>query len=266
MKEGFFMKIKEITEKIDILAPQELAYTWDNVGLICGNEENELSGILLTLDLDLGIIDEAKMLGANLIIGHHPILFEKTNKITPSSSDGQIITALIENKISYFAAHTNLDIAKNGLNDLMAEKIGLKNVRILEHINESEGIGRIGDAKMPVTLTELAKITKEAFNAPFVRICGDTKKTLSKIAVNTGGGTSLIESAINENADVLITGDYKYSQMRNCVAYGLNIIDVGHYNTEITCCELFYNYLKGEYGDTIKIYITEKNTNVMQFV
>ena len=260
------MKIKDITEKINILAPQELAYPWDNVGLICGNDENELSGILLTLDLDLDVISEAKKLGANLIIGHHPILFEKTNKITNATPDGQLITALIENKISYFAAHTNLDVAKNGLNDLMAEKIGLKNVCILEYISETDGIGRIGEAKAPTTLTELAETVKKAFNAPFVRICGDTKKPLTKIAVNTGGGTALIDAAINKNADVLITGDYKYSQMRDCCAYGLNIIDVGHYNTEIICCELFFNYLKKEFADSIKIYITEKNTNVMQFV
>ena len=260
------MKIKDISEKIDALAPQELAYPWDNVGLICGNKENELTSILLTLDLDLGVIAEAKKLGANLIIGHHPILFEKTNKITTDTPDGQLITALIENKISYFAAHTNLDVAKNGLNDLMAEKINLKNVRILEYINETEGIGRIGEANTPVTLTELAETVKKAFCAPYVRICGDTKKPLSKIAVNTGGGTALIEAAINENADVLITGDYKYSQMRDCIARGLNIIDVGHFNTEFTCTELFFNYLNKEFGDSVKIYISKANTNIMSFV
>lgn len=259
------MKIKDITKKIDELAPQELAYPWDNVGLICGSGENELTGVLLTLDLDLGVIAEAKKLGANLIIGHHPILFEKTNKITDQTPDGRIITALIENKISYFAAHTNLDVAKNGLNDLMAEKIGLSDVRILEYTNPPEGIGRIGTHE-PIALKDLAQKVKTVFNTPYVRICGDEETKMTNIAVNTGGGTALIGAAINEKADVLITGDYKYSQMRDCVAQGLNVIDVGHYNTETICCELFCKYLKEAFGDKIVINISEENTNVMKFI
>lgn len=259
------MKIKEVLKKIDELAPRELAYPWDNVGLLCGSGERELSSVLLTLDLDLGVIEEAKKLGANLIIGHHPILFEAVSKVTDETPDGKIITALIENKISYFAAHTNLDVAKNGLNDLLAEKTGLTDVRILEYTNPPEGIGRIGKHE-PITLKDLALKVKNTFNAPYVRICGDENAVLTNIAVNTGGGTALIGAALNEKADVLITGDYKYSQMRDCLARGLNVIDIGHYNTEIICCELFYKYLKECFGDTITINISEENTNVMSFI
>lgn len=259
------MKIYDITKKIDAFAPRELAYDFDNVGLLCGSGENDVSAVLLTLDLDLNVIKEAKRLGANLIIGHHPILFEAAKQITDQTPDGRIITALLENKISYFAAHTNLDITKNGLNDLMAEKLGIKDTEILEYTAPLQGIGRIGNLA-PITLKELAQKVKKAFNAPFVRICGDEKKEMTRIAVNTGGGAGLIGAALEKKADVLITGDYKYSQMRDCVAQGLNVIDVGHYNTEIICCEIFYNCLKSAFGDNLKIYISKANTNIMQFI
>ncbi len=260
-----FVKIKEVIDKLNTLAPPELAYDWDNVGLLCGSDEREVTGILLTLDLDVNVVLEAKEKGANLIVGHHPILFEPLKKVTDKTPDGKILMALIENGISYFAAHTNLDIVENGLNDLMAKKLGLKDTKILDFTADSTGIGRTGELE-PITLKDLAEKTKTVFNAGKVRICGDENAVITKISVCTGGGASFIDAALKEGADVLITGDFKYNQMRDSVALGLNIIDIGHYNTEIICCKIFDDFLKNSLGDKISVHISEENKNVAKFI
>lgn len=261
------LKCKDIASVIERLAPKSLAYDWDNVGLLCGDEEQSVKKILLTLDLDMGVVNEAVELGAQMIVSHHPIMFKPVNKITEQTPTGRLLRALIKNNISFYAAHTNLDIAKGGLNDLLAKKLCLNDVRVLEYTNdEGEGIGRIGNAAAPITLGELANQIKKALGVDYLRYSGDTNSYVSKIALNTGGGTSLIGAALDANADVFITGDYKYSQIRDCVENGMNIIDVGHYDTEFIVCELFESYLSEQFGASVELVKTKANKNVMQFI
>lgn len=261
------MKVKDIASSIERLAPQALAYDWDNVGLLCGDMDQDVDRLLLTLDLDIGVVNEAVQKGVQLIVSHHPILFDPIQRITRQTPMGRLLYALIQNNISFYAAHTNLDIAKGGLNDLLAKKVGLKNVEILEYIvDHTEGIGRIGDLDQPVSLCTLAERIKKVLNVDFLRYSGDSEGMVSRIAVNTGGGTSLIPAAIASKADVLITGDYKYSQIRHCIEHDMKIIDVGHYDTEFIVCELFYDYLKHQIGSEIELLVTEANKNVVKFI
>ena len=261
------MKCKDIASVIERLAPRTLAYEWDNVGLLCGDMEQTVEKVLLTLDLDEGVVDEAVREGAQMIVGHHPIMFDPVNKITQQTPEGRLLRKLIKNDISYYAAHTNLDVARGGLNDLLASKVRLKNVEILEYTDDNgEGIGRIGDLDSPVTLRALAERIKKALGVDFIRYSGDTDGIVSRVAVNTGGGTALIGAALSHGADVFVTGDYKYSQIRQCVENGMKIIDVGHYDTEIIVCELMEKYLGEQFGTALELVKSKANLNVMKFL
>ncbi len=261
------MKCRDIASVIERLAPKTLAYEWDNVGLLCGDAEQEVSKVLLTLDADLGVVEEAAQLGAQMIVAHHPIMFDPIKKVTQQSPDGRVIRALIKNDISYYAAHTNLDIARGGLNDLLASKVGLCNVEILEYtLDRSAGIGRIGDLSRPVTLAQLAQQLKSALKVDFLRYSGNADEPVSRVAVNTGGGTELIGAAIEAKADVFITGDYKYAQIRSLVEHGMKVIDVGHYDTEIIVCELLSGYLSRQFGGALCVCVSKANTNVVKFI
>lgn len=261
------LKCKDIALAIERLAPKGLAYNWDNVGLLCGDEDAPITKVLLTLDLDIGVVEEAIKEGAQMIIGHHPIMFEPINHITEQTAEGRILRMLIKNDISYYAAHTNLDVAKGGLNDLLAKKLGLKNVKILEYTDENgEGIGRTGDTEEPVSLGALCAKIKRALGVEHLRYSGDVNALVNHIAINTGGGTALIEAALGAKADVFITGDYKYAQIRHCVENGMKIIDVGHYDTEIIVCELFEQYLSKQFAGALEIVKTKANKNIMQFI
>ena len=262
------MKCREIAEVVEQLAPRRLAYEWDNVGLLCGDPAQDITKVLLTLDLDMGVVMEAVSEGAQMIIGHHPILFEGPVKsVTADTPEGRLLRALIQNNICYYAAHTNLDVAKGGLNDFLARKLGLKNIELLEAIDvEGEGIGRIGDLDTPIPLSSLAQRVKKEWNVHNLRYAGDESGLVSRIAVNSGGGTSLIGSALANHADVFITGDYKYAQIRSCIDHGMKIIDVGHYDTEIFVCEILASHLSAKIGQEVELAQTKANTNVVQFL
>lgn len=261
------MKCKEIAAVIEQLAPRSLAYDWDNVGLLFGDAEQEVTRLLLTLDMDIGVAQEAARLGAQMVVGHHPILFDPVSRVTAQTPDGRLLQTLARNSVSYYAAHTNLDIAKGGLNDLLAKKFRLKHVEMLEPVETAgEGIGRIGDLDAPITLLALAERVKKALGIENLRYAGDEDALVSRIAVNSGGGASLIDAALSHGADVFITGDYKYAQIRGCLDNGMKVIDVGHYDSEILVCELLQEYLTPRIGNSVEILLTEANKNVVKFL
>lgn len=261
------MKCKEIAAVIEQLAPRSLAYDWDNVGLLFGDAEQEVTRLLLTLDMDIGVAQEAARVGAQMVVGHHPILFDPMSRVTAQTPDGRLLQTLARNSVSYYAAHTNLDIAKGGLNDLLAKKFRLKHVEMLEPVETAgEGIGRIGDLDAPITLLALAERVKKALGIANLRYAGDEDALVSRIAVNSGGGASLIDAALSHGADVFITGDYKYAQIRGCLDNGMKVIDVGHYDSEILVCELLQEYLTPRIGNSVEILLTEANKNVVKFL
>lgn len=261
------MKCKEIAAVIEQLAPRSLAYDWDNVGLLFGDMEQEVTRLLLTLDMDIGVAQEAARVGAQMVVGHHPILFDPVSRVTAQTPDGRLLQTLARNSVSYYAAHTNLDVAKGGLNDLLAKKFRLKHVEMLEPVETAgEGIGRIGDLDAPITLLALAERVKKALGIENLRYAGDEDALVSRIAVNSGGGASLIDAALSHGADVFITGDYKYAQIRGCLDNGMKVIDVGHYDSEILVCELLQEYLTPRIGNSVEILLTEANKNVVKFL
>lgn len=261
------MKCKEIAAVIEQLAPRSLAYDWDNVGLLFGDAEQEVTRLLLTLDMDIGVAQEAARVGAQMVVGHHPILFDPVSRVTAQTPDGRLLQTLARNSVSYYAAHTNLDVAKGGLNDLLAKKFRLKHVEMLEPVETAgEGIGRIGDLDAPITLLALAERVKKALGIENLRYAGDEDALVSRIAVNSGGGASLIDAALSHGADVFITGDYKYAQIRGCLDNGMKVIDVGHYDSEILVCELLQEYLTPRIGNSVEILLTEANKNVVKFL
>ena len=125
------MTVKEITKAIEDYAPLHLQESWDNAGMQVGDMDSEVKGILLCTDVREEIVDEAIKRGANMIISHHPLLFRGLKKIVGRSYQERIVAKAIKNDICIYCAHTNLDSALGGVNFKMAEKLGLKNVRVL---------------------------------------------------------------------------------------------------------------------------------------
>lgn len=260
------MKIQEIIDILESYAPTSLAEDYDNVGLIFGDRFAETDTVLTALDADIQVAREAARAGAGLIITHHPIMFNPVKKITTDTPEGELLLFLAQNNIALYSAHTNLDAAEGGLNDLLSGLLNLTATSPLYITAEGAGIGRVGNLSVPTTVSDFAQKVKEVFSLPFVRFTGDGGCPVTRVAICSGGGGSLVDEAIKSGADVYITGDIKYSAARDAFFSGLQLIEVGHYESEIFAKRLFAEILSDAFGDKLNIVVSEENKNVFSFL
>ena len=210
------MKVKELTNWLDGRYPADMAEHWDNVGLLVGDDEAEVHHVLLALDLTEKTLDEAISAGADMIITHHPMIFEGQKKINNHSFTGRRILKLIRNRIQYYAMHTNYDVL--GMAELSADY-----------------------------LKECGEFVKEALALNDVRIYGDPDTMVEKAAICTGSGKSMISDVLAKGADVYVTGDIDHHTGIDAVASGLPIIDAGHYGTEYIFMKAMRKILEEKY-------------------
>ncbi len=239
------VKCRDIMWLMEDLAPTSYAEEWDNPGLNVGDPDAEISKILIALDATEAVIDEAVEKGANLIITHHPLLFNAIKKINYDKPDGRKIMKLIKNNIGQFAAHTNLDIAKGGTNDRLADIIGLKDVKpLIAGPDEGTGMGRYGVIDEDITMGMLAVRIKEALDLDAVRVTGNMSRKVKKIGLCTGSGAEFISEAARLKCDVFVTSDVKYPAAMEALESGISVIDATHYATENIIVPVLAAYLK----------------------
>nr|WP_297935754.1 Nif3-like dinuclear metal center hexameric protein [uncultured Blautia sp.] len=237
------MKCKEIIAKIEETYPKERAESWDNPGLLVGDEEQEVKNVFLALDVTDETLEAAVQAGADLMITHHPLIFSGMKQVTAQDFIGRRVIKLIQNNISYYAMHTNFDVL--GMAELSADYLKLSEREILEVTYQgetTEGLGRVGMLPKTMTLRDCAAFVKQQLNLPFVKVYGNPDEQVRKAAVCTGSGKSLIKEVIKNKAQVYITGDVDYHSAIDAVAQGVNIIDAGHYGTEY----IFMDHMKRE--------------------
>ncbi|MGY0372387.1 Nif3-like dinuclear metal center hexameric protein [Clostridium sp. JNZ J1-5] len=232
------LKVKDIKNIVEKMAPVNLKESYDNVGLMVGDLNKEITSILLALDCTLDVIREASEKGCNLIFTHHPLLFIKPSSITYETLSGRKINELIKNDINLYSAHTNLDAAEDGINEILMKMLGFNDYITMElspNRNSKEnksGIGRIAALNEPVTLISLCNKVKETLNIPYLRYAGEDLMGISKVAVVNGSGQDYFSLAKNMGADCIITGDTTYHYVSDYSEDGIGIIDAGHFGTE----------------------------------
>ena len=221
--------VNDILKFMETLAPRSLKMDWDNVGLLCGSKSAEVTKILVALDPFEGVCREAAETGAELIITHHPLIFQAPKSITDETSIGRSIMFLCRHGISAINAHTNLDQAAGGVNDVLAAKLGLENVEI---INPREGIGlmRCGDV-VEQSLEQFLAAVKENLGCDGLRYVS-SGKPVRKVAVGGGSCAGGMLEALDAGCDTFVTADIKYNQFWDAHDLGLNLIDAGHFQTE----------------------------------
>ena len=224
--------VKDVMDLMELIAPKSLAQKWDNVGLMLGNPEKSVKKIMVALDLSSRVAEEALEEKVDMIVTHHPVFFKPVTSLAEDNAKAAYICALIKNDIAVFSAHTNLDAAPGGVNDVLAEKLKLDEVEVLKCGDEdAAGLGRIGILKEPVITKNFAQKVKRALGADGVTYA-DAGQPCYKIAVIGGAGSDFIHEAIYAGADTLVTGDVKYHVAQDALNLGLNIIDAGHQFSE----------------------------------
>lgn len=345
------VKLQQITGLVEELAPVDLAADWDNVGLQVGDYNQKVGKVLVSLDINSDVFEEAISVGADLIIAHHPLIFNNIASIRYNTPLGSIIKKAVKEDISLYIAHTNYDIAPGGLNDLLAEKLGVKNTSVLNitvkenlkklvifvpeealnavktalgeagagwignyshcfffqkgtgsfkplpgtsphtgsvgklsSVNEYRletvvyekelgrvikkmlkahpyeeaaydiyplekegktlGLGRVGVLQEKTTLKKYAQKVKETLGIKNIKIAGKPDAEIKKVALCSGSGKDLINSALFQGADVFVSGGITYHAGQRAKEKGLNIIDAGHYGTEKIMISGMADYLE----------------------
>ncbi len=336
-------KLSDVLGIINKIAPAFLAEDWDNPGLQVGDPLAEISRIMVALDATPAVVESAINSSCQLLVTHHPLIFKARKQISAATPLGKLLYASIKGGLAVVSLHTNYDIAPAGLNDLLAERIGLEGAvplqitasqellklvvfvpeghfegvrsamlphcerlgdysdctfavagegtftplaganpligslnrfeqvaeRRLELLVERSrlprvvkallaahpyeepafdvypllndgakfGLGRIGRFAEKRSLAELATMIRERLAATNLRYVGDPAAMIGKIAVCSGSGASLMQSAVRAGADLLVTGDVRYHDAREAEELGIALIDAGHFATEIIMAE-----------------------------
>lgn len=243
------VKIKDIRAVMNEIAPENTAADFDNVGLLVGDENATVTGIVLALDVDEAVIDFAVQNGCNLIITHHPLIFSPIKSVTTSTPVGLLVYKLISSSVSLYSAHTNFDKAEGGVDDVLADMIGMKNpVRVDDDgEDKNSGFGRIGTLD-GISVGELKKRLSEKIKGNIITTA-DENKIINTAFSCAGAGGSCIEKAIKHKADIFITGEIGYHASLDAKRMGLDVILLSHQLSEQEAVNILkdtlQNHLKG---------------------
>lgn len=235
------MTVKDIFEFLNEKFPISTAEDFDNVGLLIGDENALVNTCVIALDCTKAVIGQAKNKGAQLIITHHPVIFEPLKAITADS----IPALCIKNGISVISMHTNMDTGQSGVNDALCATLKLKDVKA---IHAQDGyLLKSGDLPEKMTAEALAKYVSEKLGAPVRYTCGDGE--ISTALVCSGSGGSFLEDALRLKAQAFITGDVKHNVFLEAADNGLTLIDAGHFYTEDVIVEPLCKMLSARFPE-----------------
>lgn len=260
------MQIKEVARTLERFAPLPLQESYDNAGLQIGlTEAQDVSGVLLCLDVTEDVIDEAERKDCNVIVAHHPLLFRGVKCVDGRTQVTRCLQRAIQKNVAVYAAHTNLDNAPGGVNFRMAEKIGLEDVHFLQPLPSGQGgsgvVGVLPEASDAMTFL---KKVKETFAVECLMHNNGPHRPIKRVALCGGAGDFLLDDAIKAGADVFLTGEmgyHRYFGHEDDIWIGV----LGHYQSEQFTIRLLHDLLKKAFP-TLPLFMTEINTNPIQYL
>ena len=254
--------VADILKFMEGIAPPYMAEGWDNCGLLCGRKDREVKKILVALDPFDTVIDEAIALKADLIVTHHPLIFrDKLMAVNEDTETGRCVLKLIENGIAAINAHTNLDMAPGGVNEVLAKTLGLINIEIVDPVDHY-GLLRKGEVSEQPVENFLA-VVREKLNCKGLRYVA-SGKPVRVVAVGGGSCADFMTNALAAGCDTFVTADVKYNQFRTAWELGLNLIDAGHFHTENPVMPVVAEKLRAEFPG-VDVIFSENHDDVMNF-
>jgi dinuclear metal center YbgI/SA1388 family protein len=261
--------IRELVDYLSTVAPPHLQESYDNAGLLTGDLDEPITGVMTALDMIEPVLDEAIAKGCNVVVAHHPIIFRGLKRLTGAHYVERVVIKAIRAGIALYAIHTNLDsVLDNGVNQRIGQQLGLTGIKILQSKPGMEqyaeiGMGAIGRLPTPMDWSDFVAYLKKQMDCAVVRHTAPPLRKVHTIAVCGGSGGFVLEEAVKQQADVLVTADFKYHEFfeadgRICIA------DIGHYESEQFTIQLLKELIDKKFRN-FAAHSTTKNTNPIKY-
>jgi dinuclear metal center YbgI/SA1388 family protein len=226
------LTVADVAEFLEKFAPLELAAEWDNVGLLVGDRAAPVERLMTCLTVTAASAAEACELGAQLIVAHHPLPFRPLRTLTTDATAGGLLWQVARAGVAIYSPHTAFDSAADGINALLAARLGLSAPRPLIPHPAGLGAGRQGELPTPCNLVALAERVKECLKIERVQLVGDPTASVHSIAIACGSAAELIGPASEAGCEVLLTGEARFHDCLEAAARGIALLLVGHYASE----------------------------------
>ncbi|MGL5972386.1 MAG: Nif3-like dinuclear metal center hexameric protein [Oscillospiraceae bacterium] len=253
------MKTLDLFNYLNSLYPIDLSCSWDNSGFLVGDKNKKITSVLICLDITYDVLNEAILKGSNLIISHHPIIFEPIKKI----NEDNIVYSLIKNDISVISFHTNLDAGENGINDVLCRLLNLNNIYKLKHNANEAAFLRVGETSITDCNLVLNKI-KNVLKSKILKT-SRVRKDIKTIAVCGGSGSNFIPLVIENKIDLYLTSEIKHDKFIMANDNNIIVVDAGHFETEDIICGYLKNTLKEKF-ENLDVSIAVENKNPVLYI
>ena len=255
--------VHEIERALFQWAPKDLAQSWDNVGLLVGEPEQEVRRVLVALDVTEAVVREAAEKDCQLIAAHHPVMncaWSPVQSLRSDTLQGKLLMDLVRSNVAAICMHTNLDAAQGGVNDVLAARLGLEQV---EKLGDEEGIGRVGT--LPASLSDRAFLTlvRDRLKPNGLRFSGGGR-SVQRVAVGGGACGDMFPLAVEKGCDAFVTADVKYNQFLDAAAMGLLLVDAGHFPTEDPVCPAIAAYLRDRFPE-LTVIESDSHREIVQY-
>jgi len=256
------MKNKQIKDALLKLSPLEMQAKWDNSGMQICTGPKDVKKILVAMEINDAVIDEAITLGVNFIVNHHPMIFEPLKSVHACDPRGRYVQRLIKADIDVFACHTPFDKIKGGNTDYLMKLLGIKSIKIVPDIEEFLKVGTLSKA---IKLEDFVYQISEKLNIDGIKFTGNPEAMIKTVACCTGAGAELWQDAY-KIADAFVTGDLTHHYAQFSADAGLAVIDAGHWGTEQIFVPNMCKQLKSALGDSVEIIASKVNQNPFNYM
>lgn len=269
--------VSDLIQYLERLAPPWLAEEWDNVGLLWGDRSREVSAVMTCLTLTPDVADEAVRQGAGLIVAHHPILFRPVQRITDETPEGRTLLALSEAGVAVYSPHTGYDSAGGGVNQQLAEMLGLQNIGVLRpptpaeppaahaaQLVESAGAGRFGDLSAESRLLEFNRRVKDTLGIEYVQYVGDAELIVRRVAIACGSAAEFLDDARAHGCQLLLTGEARFHACLQARSRGMALVLIGHYASERPAMERMAGAIAEQFPD-LSVWASRSETDPLRW-
>lgn len=281
------MKLSSVIGFLERFAPNRLAEEWDNVGLLLGDRISVCRSVMTCLTITPDVVEEAIDRSADLIVAHHPLPFRPLKKITTDSVIGSMILKMAKSNIAIYSPHTAFDSTAQGINQSIAEKLGLREIAPIKEIENSParlesgkpandsndenvapeifGVGRVGKLDSPTSCQEICETLKKLFDLKLVKFCGELETKVSKIGIACGSAGQFLNDAKRMGCDAFITGETNFHTCLESIANKTPMFLLGHYGSERFAVEMLADVLSGEFPE-LSIWPSQSEADPVQYV